>query len=84
MTQSTTRTFDDCEDAFDFCKYHVEMILDDVEYQTAKLTKQVKDGKLDDGVKTLDQIILFMSRAEKLMEFIPDDEDPPEPPPIYG
>ena len=84
MAQSTTRTFDDCGDAYDFCKYHIEMILDDVECQTAKLAKQVKDGKLDDGVKTLDQIIVFMARAERLMEFIPDDEPAPEPPPIYG
>lgn len=84
MTQSTIRKFDDCENAFDFYKYHVEMILNDVEYQTAKLTKQVKDGNLDDGVKTLDQIILFMSRAEKLMDFIPDEHEEREPAPIYG
>ena len=84
MERLIIRKFDDCENAYDFCKFHVELILADVNKQTDVLNKQIKDGKLNDGMKTLDQIILFMDRIQKLMDFIPDEHEEREPAPIYG
>ena len=84
MEQSTIRKFDDCEDAYDFCKFHVELILADVDKQADVLKRQVKDGKLNDGMRTLDQIILFMDRIYKLMDFIPNEHEERAPAPIYG
>lgn len=45
MTPSTIRKFDDCENVYDFCKFHVELILSDIEKQTDILNYVDIDSK---------------------------------------
>jgi len=59
MIQSIIPKFDECENAFDFCKFHVELILADVEKQTDVLNKQVKLGLDKNHVACSDDLVLM-------------------------